>query len=79
MIPPPQYQSMEPSPPRSLGLSLPPFGVPYTLRSQVDLGRLAEPPEGITLFTVAGPRKTPATEEEERGVTDGRTPNKGYS
>jgi hypothetical protein len=63
---------MEPSPPRSpgsllSGLSLLPFGVPYTRRSQVDLGRLAGPLEGITPFMVAGPRITPATEEQERG------------
>jgi hypothetical protein len=49
----------------TLGQLLPPFGVPYTPRSQVDLGRLAGPLEGITLFMVARPRRTPATEEEE--------------
>jgi hypothetical protein len=73
MTPPPQYWLMEPSPPRShepsvLGPPLPPVDVPYTLWSQVNLGRLAGPPEGITPFTVAGPRRTPATEEEERGL-----------
>jgi hypothetical protein len=72
MTPPPQYRPMEPSLPRepeqSLpGPSLPPFGVPYTPRSQVDLGRLVGPPEGITPFTVAAPRRTPVTEEQERG------------
>jgi hypothetical protein len=55
---------MEPSPPRSTGPPLPPFGVPYNPRSQVNLGQLAGPPKGITPFTVVGPRRTPATEEE---------------
>jgi hypothetical protein len=69
---PPQYRPMEPSPPRSPGPSLPrpplpPFGVPYTPMSQVDLGWLAGPPEGITPFTVAVLIRTPATEEQERG------------
>jgi hypothetical protein len=72
MTPPPQYRPMEPSPPRSLGSSmlrpsLPPFGAPYTPRSQVDLGRLAGPPKGITPFTVAGLVRTIATQEQERG------------
>jgi hypothetical protein len=70
---------MEPSPPRSSGMSLPPFGVPYNPRTQVDLGRLAGPPEGITPFMVTGQRRTPTTEEERgslalepltRGTTD---------
>jgi hypothetical protein len=76
---PSQYRSMEPSPPRSSGLSLPPFGVPYNPRTQVDLGQLAGPPEGITPFMVTGQRRTPTTEEERgslalepltRGTTD---------
>jgi hypothetical protein len=72
MTPPPHYRPIEPSPPRSLrpalpGSPLPPFGVPYTPRSQVDLGRLVGPPEDITPFMVARPRRTPTTEEEERG------------
>jgi hypothetical protein len=58
---------MEPSPPRSPGPPLSPFDVPYTPRSQVDLGRLAGRPEGITPFMVAGLIRTPATEEQERG------------
>jgi hypothetical protein len=36
----------------------------YNPRTQVDLRRLARPSEGITSFTVTGPRRTPATEEE---------------
>jgi hypothetical protein len=58
---------MEPSPPRSPEPSLSPFGAPYTPRTQVDLGRLAGPTEGITPFTVVGLVRTPATEEQERG------------
>jgi hypothetical protein len=63
---------MEPSPPRSpepslLGPPLPPFGAPYTPRTQVDLGRLVGPPEGITPFTVVGLVRTLVTEEQERG------------
>jgi hypothetical protein len=63
-----QYRLMEPSPPRSPGSSLPgpplpPFGAPYTPRTQVDLGRLAGSLEGITPFTVAGLVRTPAIEE----------------
>jgi hypothetical protein len=70
--PPPQYRPMKPLPPRAPEQSLPrpllsPFGVPYIPRSQVDLGRLAGPPEGTTPFTVATPRRTPASEEERRG------------
>jgi hypothetical protein len=70
--PPPQYQTMEPSPPRAPEQSLPRpplplFGVPYTPRSQVDLRWLARPPEGVTIFMVATPRRTLATEEEEMG------------
>jgi hypothetical protein len=69
VTPPPSYQPMGPSPPRLirpplLGTPLPPFGAPYNPITQVDLGRLAGPPEGITPFTVAGPRRTPAIEEE---------------
>jgi hypothetical protein len=72
MTPPPQYRPMEPSPPRAPGPSLsrpllPPFNVPYTPRSQVDLGQLTGPPEGITPFTVSAPRSKPTTEEQERG------------
>jgi hypothetical protein len=74
---------MEPSPPRAPeqslpGPSLPPFGVPYIPRSQVDLGRLAGPPEGATPFTVAAPRRTHATKEEGRGVIGGGAPDKGH-
>jgi hypothetical protein len=63
---------MEPSPPRSPMLSLPRpplplFGATYTPRTQVNLGRLAGPPEGITPFTVARRVRTLATEEQERG------------
>jgi hypothetical protein len=70
---------MEPSPPRSTVPSLPPFRVPYNPRTSVDLGRLAGPQEGITPFTVAGPRSAPTTEVERgspavepltRGTTD---------
>jgi hypothetical protein len=66
--PSPQYWPMEPSllrvPEQSLlGPPLPPFGVPYTPRSQVDLGRLARPPEGATPFTMARLVRAPATEE----------------
>jgi hypothetical protein len=82
--PPPQYRPMEPSPPRVPeqtlpGPPLPPFGVPYTPRSQVDLGWLVGPPEGATPFTVAGLVRSPATEEGRglpavepltRGTTD---------
>jgi hypothetical protein len=62
---------MEPSPPRVPEQSLPgpppsPFGVPYTSRSQVDLGRLSGPPEGANPFTVAGLVRAPATEEGRR-------------
>jgi hypothetical protein len=51
--PPPQYRPMEPMPLRVpeqslLEPPLPQFGVPYIPRSQVDLGRLAGPPEGAT-------------------------------
>jgi hypothetical protein len=65
---PPQYRPMEPSPPRVLeqtlpGPPLPTFGVPYTPRSQVDLGRLVRPPEGTTSFTVAGLVRAPTTDE----------------
>jgi hypothetical protein len=65
------YWPIEPSPPivpRSLlpGPPLPTFGVPYTPRSQVDFGWVAGPPVGITPFTVATPRSTPTTEEQER-------------
>jgi hypothetical protein len=66
MTPPPQYHPMEPSPPRSPRPSLSPFGVPYHPRSQVDLGQLAGPLEGITPFMMPGPRRTPTSEEEER-------------
>jgi hypothetical protein len=70
--PPPQYRPMEPSPPRSPGQSLlrpplPPFGTPYIPRTQVDLGWLAGPQEGITPFTMARLVRTPTTEEERRG------------
>jgi hypothetical protein len=34
---------------------------------QVDLGRLARPQEGITLFTVVGLVRTPTTEEKRKG------------
>jgi hypothetical protein len=59
---------MEPSPPRVPEQTLPrpplpPFGVPYTPRSQVDLGRLVGSSEGATPFMVAGLVTTPATEE----------------
>jgi hypothetical protein len=65
---PPQYRPMEPSssrvPEQTLPKPpLPPFGVPYTPRSQVNLRRLAGPPEGATPFTVAGLVSAPATEE----------------
>jgi hypothetical protein len=53
---------MEPSPSRSTMPPLLPFGTPYTPTSEVDLGCLARPPEGITPFTVARPRSAPATE-----------------
>jgi hypothetical protein len=71
-MPPPRYRSMEPSPPRSPGQPLPgppvpPFGAPYIPRSQVDLGRLARPPEGFTSFTVAGLVRNPTIEDERRG------------
>jgi hypothetical protein len=64
----PQYRSMEPSPPRVPertlpGPPLPPFCVPYTPRSQVDLGRLAGPPEGATPFTVARQVRASAIED----------------
>jgi hypothetical protein len=36
-------------------------------RSQVDLGWLTEPLEGITPFTVARLVRTPTTEEQEKG------------
>jgi hypothetical protein len=62
--PPPQYQSMEPSLPRSPGPPLPPFGVPYNPRTQVYLGQLVGSPESITLFMVPGLSRNPATEEE---------------
>jgi hypothetical protein len=52
-----------------LGPPLPPFGAPYTARSQVNFGRLARPPEGITPFMVAGLVRTPAIEEQERGLS----------
>jgi hypothetical protein len=76
---PPLYRPMEPSPPRPIGPPLPPFSAPYNPRTQVDLRRLAGPSEGITPFTVAGLRGTPATKEERgqlavelliRGTTD---------
>jgi hypothetical protein len=53
----PLYQSMESSPPRSSKLPLPPFGIPYTPSTTVDLGRLTRPPKGITPFTVVGSRR----------------------
>jgi hypothetical protein len=67
--PSPHYRPMKPSPPRSLETSLPepPFDAPYTPRTQVNLRRLAGPPEGITPFTVVGLVTTPATGEQERG------------
>jgi hypothetical protein len=46
-----------PGPPRA------PFGVPYTTRSQVDLRRLARPPEGATPFTVVGLVRAPTIEQ----------------
>jgi hypothetical protein len=63
---------MEPSPPRvSEQLlprpPLPPFGVPYIPRSQVNLGRLTGPLEGTTPFTVGGLVRNPTTEDHERG------------
>jgi hypothetical protein len=63
---------MKASPPRSPGQSLPGpplplFSTPYIPRTQVDLGRLAIPPKGITPFTVADLVRTPTTEEERRG------------
>jgi hypothetical protein len=64
---PPQYRPMEPSAPRSPGSSLQPFDAPYTPRTQVDLGRLGGPLEGITPFMVAGLVRTPTTKEQERG------------
>jgi hypothetical protein len=72
VTPPPQYRSMEPSPPRATkqtlnGPPLPPFGIPYTPRSQVDLARLAGPPEAATPFMVAGLERAPTIEEQERG------------
>jgi hypothetical protein len=70
---------MEPSPPRSPGPSLPPFGAPYTPRSQVDLGRLVGPPEGITPFMVAGLVRTPATKEQERGSPMGEPLTRGMT
>jgi hypothetical protein len=82
VTPPPSYRPMEPSPPTPNGppLSGPPLPpLPYNPRTQVNLGRLAKSPEGITSFMVAGPRRTPATEEERgspavepltRGMTD---------
>jgi hypothetical protein len=59
---------MEPSPPRVPEQTLPrpplpPFGVPYTPRPQVNLGRLAKPPEGATPFMMAELVRAPATEE----------------
>jgi hypothetical protein len=73
VTPPPQYRSMELSPPivpeQSLpGPPLPPFDIPYTPRSQVDLGQLVGPPKGATLFMVVGLVRAPATEEQERGL-----------
>jgi hypothetical protein len=50
------------------GPPLPPFGTPYIPKTQVDLGRLAGPPEAITPFTVVGLVRTPTTEEERRGL-----------
>jgi hypothetical protein len=69
VTPPPQYRPMEPSPPRSpeQSLPVPPFGTPYIPRTQVDLGRLVGPQEGITSFTVAQLVRTPTIEEERRG------------
>jgi hypothetical protein len=66
--PPPQYWLMEPSLSRvseqSLSEpSLPPFDTPYIPRTQVDLERLVGPPEGTTLFTVAGLVRAPAREQ----------------
>jgi hypothetical protein len=65
--------------PPLLGPPLPSFSAPYNPRTEVNLERLAGPPEDITPFTVAEPRRTPATEEERgqpmveplmRGTTD---------
>jgi hypothetical protein len=53
-----------PSPLRSTGPLLPLFRVPYNPRTQVDLGQLAGPLEGITPFTVAKPRRTLVVEDE---------------
>jgi hypothetical protein len=72
----PQYRQMDPSPPRSPGPPLPPFGVPYNPRTQVNLGWLAGPPEGITPSTVARPKRTPET-EEERGSPVVEPPTRG--
>jgi hypothetical protein len=71
VTPSPQYRPMEPSPPRVPkqtlpGPPLPLFGIPYTPRSQVDLGRLVRPLEGATPFTVAGLVRAPASEEGRR-------------
>jgi hypothetical protein len=38
-------------------MSLPPFGIPYTPFTTVDLGCLTGTPEGITLFTMVGSRR----------------------
>jgi hypothetical protein len=81
---PPQYQPIELSPPRVPKQSLPRpplplFGIPYIPRSQVDLGRLAGPPEGATPFTVAALCcKKPCNRRSGKGITGGGTPDKGY-
>jgi hypothetical protein len=56
--------------------ALPQFGVPYTPRSQVDLGRLAGPSEGITPFTVTT-KKNPCN-RRRKGVTSGGASNKRH-
>jgi hypothetical protein len=62
----PSYWPMEPSPPRSSMPPLPPFSIPYTPSTTVDLGRLTRPPEDITLFTMAGSRRgTPGMSQQE--------------
>jgi hypothetical protein len=48
---------MEPSPSRSSMSSLPPFGIPYTPSTTVDLRRLTGPPEGIIPFTMTRSRR----------------------
>jgi hypothetical protein len=76
-----QYRLMEPSPLRVPEQSLPeppmlPFGTPYIPRTQVDLGRLARPPEGTTPFTVAGLVRAPT--REQRRVIGGGAPDKEH-